>query len=247
MKKNILITCALPVEMKAVKKQIKGLGRTDVSFSFLTTGVGNMNTALSMQEYILTKEKPDFIINIGVCGKASSDISDDLFQVYRIFHAASQRESICPVYVSLFNFKSLLCSDRIITDYNDMQDEVYVDMESQAIDTIATKYTIPYVILKQPFDTVSHESKKVSLNMLGAELENIDYSEIIHKVSAFLDKNHTITLDFEQYKQHFLFTVAEQMIFIKKYHKMQATGGNFEKFFEKNKTLSKKVFLEEMS
>jgi hypothetical protein len=54
----------------------------------------------------------------------------DFFQVYRIKNFSNNRELITPIYINLLKFESILSSDKIITDKNEMKDENFVDMES---------------------------------------------------------------------------------------------------------------------
>jgi len=246
MKKNILIVCALWVEMKAVKQQIKKLQIPDISVSFFVTGVGNYNTLYQLQEYITQNGKPDFICNIGVCWKISPETESNIFQVYRIFNLANQRESLVPLYCNIFPLKSIASSEQVITDISGMQGEEYVDMESYGVDMLAKKQMIPHLILKQPLDSVSGESKNIALWEITDTLEQIDYTYILTSITQFLEKNYTPEpeIDFEFYKNHFWFTVSEQLIFIKNYHKLTAFWKDFEEFFKENRGVGKKEFLE---
>ena len=169
--------------------------------------------------------------------------------MYRILNGSNNREVVCPIYTQIFPLESIYCSEQIVTDSGILQWEKYVDMESYWIDYIATKHTIPYLSIKLPFDTVSKGSTYLDINEMQTALEVLDYNKIMKSISAYLDKNIKVDIkswDFEYYKNYFWFTFSENLIFIKNYNKFNAFGKNFEDFFEKNKNLSKKNFLEKM-
>ena len=54
-----LIVCALADEFNI---------ETEIFFSLLYTGVGKVNAAISLTEYILLNEKPSYVINYGTAG-----------------------------------------------------------------------------------------------------------------------------------------------------------------------------------
>lgn len=247
MKKNILIVCALWVELKAIKSEIKKLSFKDLSFSFFNCSVWNYETIYSLSSE-LSKNKYDLIVNIWICWVVNNSLPKELFQVYRIKNLSNNREVITPIYSQMLDLKSILSSEKIITSEEDMLWEDYVDMESYWIDFICNKYKIPYLIFKLPFDIVSDNSKKVSLKEIQNSLSNINFKEIFGKINKYLSENKSDDtwekqkLDF--YKNHFNFSFAENLIFIKNYNKFLALWYDFENFFEKNKYLDKKEFLD---
>lgn len=251
MKRNILVVCAISPEMKVVKEQVKKLNIPNANIQFLTSWAWNYNTIYTLSEYIQTNWKPDFIVNLWMCGKKNPDVSTDIFQVYRVKNIANNREVIAPAYIEVEPLESILSSEKVITDPQDMLWENYVDMESYGIDFVATKYRIPYVLLKLPFDSVWKESKKVDVEDMQERLRNINYAKIITTVKEYCDENN---LDEEkkqeskllEYKNYFKFSFAENLIFIKNYNKFIAFGLEFREFFEENKELPKKEFLEKM-
>jgi len=118
-----------------------------------------------------------------------------------------------------------------------MEQEVYVDMESYAVDFIAKKEKIPHSIIKLPFDSVSEGSKNVDKDALMKLLGDYDYSSLFHTIYTWCEKNITEEPDWEKHKKHFSFTVAELEIFKKQYNKFLAFDLDVVDFIETNKSL----------
>ena len=241
---NILFVCALPVELNALKWQIKDLEKKWDNFLFLTSWVWSYNTIYELQRY-LDSHSVDFIVNIGVCW-VDPDLkrTPSLLQVYRIKNLSSLKESVTPLYISIGSLSSIWCSEKIITNKQDLLGESFVDMESYGIDFIATKLKIPYVILKIPFDRVSEESRKVDTRILTWSFESIDYETLLSELRDFWwNKLKTQQISIEKYLAHYRFTFSEKEILKKMSKKYQVLHGDFDVFFEKNKELPKKEFL----
>lgn len=181
---EILFCIALPIELKIIKQEIKNLELKWVKIDFLLTGVWVLNSIYSIKNYIQEKKKPDFIINIWVCGKNNSWFSD-FFQVYRIKNLSNNKEALCPLYIENTILKSIVCSDKIITDTNKLWEENFVDMESFWIDFICDKEKIPYIIIKKPFDLISKDSLKVNKNDLEKSLLWFDWKKLIENIREF--------------------------------------------------------------
>lgn len=189
--KKILFVVALTEELKVIKEEINALKlwlKLWFKVDFLLSWVWNYNTINSLKDYIFTKQKPDFIINIWVCWMINNDFKD-FFQVYRIKNIANNKEIICPNYLKILPLKSILSSEKIITDKNELQKEFFVDMESFAIDFICTKEQIPYIIIKKPFDIIWKDSKKVDINKLKDSIKWFDYKSLLQEINIFLEKN----------------------------------------------------------
>lgn len=243
MKKNILIICALSVELKIVKEQIKQINYKNVSIKYLLTWVGNYNTIYNLKSFLSTNVNPDFIINFWVVWKTENS-SNDFFQVYRVFNWSNNNESIIPIYIKKLALKSLLSSEKVVTLEKDLLWEEYVDMESYWINYITSKEKIPLILIKKPFDTVWIESNKVSLELLKNDLKLFDYGSLIKDVDLYLEKNKdSKNIDLSFYKDYFKFTFSEFEIFKKNYNKLIAYDISFELFFTNNKELNKKDFL----
>jgi len=195
MKKHILITCALWVELKSAKSLIRQLNYKNFDVKFLNIWVWVYNTIYSIKDY-LSKNKVDFLVNFWVCWSVEN-ASKDYFQVYRIKKLSDNKEILTPIYIDFLSLKSILCSDKIITKENELLDEQYVDMESFWIDFICEKEWVPFIIIKKPFDVVSNESKKVNLLDLQKSLLDFDFYTLFKKIDLFLNENKKLDLDIE--------------------------------------------------
>ncbi len=242
---NILFCIALPNELKIIKQEIKNLELKWVKIDFLLTGVWVLNTIYSIKNYIQEKNKPDFIINIWVCWKNNSDFSD-FFQVYRIKNLSNNKEALCPLYIENSILKSIVCSDKIVTDINELWNENFVDMESFWIDFISDKEKIPYIIIKKPFDIVSKDSLKVDIKDLENSLKWFNWKNLINQIIDFLKQNKEIKLiedKIKLIKENFKLTFSETE-FLKKYiNKNIAFWNNLEKIFESLHRYDKKEIL----
>ncbi len=184
----ILFTSALSVELNSIKESIKNINiNSKYKINFLLTWVWVENTIYEIKNY-LSKNNVSFIVNIWVCWLKEQNIDLDFFQVYKINKLSNKKESICPIYIDFLYLKTIDCSDKIITDKNDLY-ENYVDMESYWVDFICSKEKIPYLIIKKPFDIVWINSKKVNKNDIYNSLKELDYKNLIEKINIFLDKN----------------------------------------------------------
>lgn len=242
---NILFCIALPNELKIIKQEIKNLELKWVKIDFLPTGVWVLNTIYSVKNYIQEKNKPDFIINIWVCWKINNDFSD-FFQVYRIKNLSNNKEALCPLYIENSILKSIVCSDKIVTDINELWEEKIVDMESFWVDFICDKEKIPYIIIKKPFDLISKDSLKVDIKDLENSLKWFDWEKLIQQILVFQrqnEENKEIQNITKLIKEKHKLTFSE-VEFLKKYiNKNLAFWNNLEKIFESLHRYDKKEIL----
>ncbi len=249
---TVLFTAALPAELNSIKKEVKKLGIVWIKTKFFLTWVWNYKTLYSLKHYLdnLT-DTPDFVVNIGLCGKTKSASSDD-FQVYRILWAANNRELLCPVYIDFLKKQSILSSEKIVTQESDMQWEAYVDMESYATDLIATEEKIPYIILKRPFDSISEASRNIDPEKFTDCLEWFDYLLLLEKIRDLIKSNHSPEDEMQQeYLKDTLIlyklTFSEKEIWKKWYAKCIALWWDYKDFLESHKHLEKKEFLKKLT
>ncbi len=243
---KILFIGALPIELNSIKKEIKKIILTDIEIDFLLTKSWNYNTIYSYKNYIDKKWVPDFVVNLGICWKTSDD-NLNLIQIYRIKNLANKKEILLPIYINFAGLNSISCSEKIITDSNDIFPEKFVDMESYWIDFVSTKEKIPYIILKVPFDIISKNSKYISLEDLEIKFSNVPYKNLIEKIKDFLDKNKKEEIDFSMYFSKYKLTFTEKEIIKRNYNKFLAYNLDFLDFFEKNKDLKKEDFIKKMN
>ncbi|NDK07989.1 hypothetical protein EOM39_01940 [Candidatus Gracilibacteria bacterium] len=240
---SLLFTSALPGEIKVVKSMLKTLDNK-IKIEFLSTGIGSYKTILNLAKY-LSENKYDFLVNIGICGYLKEK---SLFQVARISNIHNGKELLIPIPFKFLSLDSIACSENIVYDKKNLQDENYVDMESYGFELVCDDFKIPRIILKVPYDEIgSTETKEFDKDKLDKLLKQIDYNKLIEEIVKFLEKHKKDKIDFSKYFEHYKLTFSEKLIFEKMYYKyVSLVGENFDKFFEENKTLSKKEFLEEL-
>ncbi len=244
-KYTILIVAALPVEIQELKRICKPYSIVGIKLRFLCSGVWNYKTLLSLQNFVLS-EKPDFILNIGVCGVANATMDMDIFQVVRIKNISNMREALPPVYVDAYPLRSIACSETIIIHSSGMIGEEYVDMESYAVDMVSKKHSIAHMILKIPFDVVGTQSRSVSKTDIIDHIAKYDYSKTLIEIQSWCQKNIEELPDWQYYKKHFWLSVTETENFRKSYYKLRAFHYDFYDFFSENKHLSKKQFFQKV-
>ena len=88
-------------------------------------------------------------------------------------------------------------------------------MESFAVDFVATKEKLPFIILKKPFDFVSLDSKKVDIKAMQNSLKKLDYKSLLENIVSYLEKNKKDEINIDFYKEYFSLTFAEAEIFKK--------------------------------
>lgn len=240
--KKILIIWALSKELNIIKSNIKN--KKNLEIKYLVLWIWNYETIYKLTKY-LEKETPDFIINIWICWYKKN--KKDFIQVWKIFNEQTKKELIVPIFIDFWNISSISTSEKII-EKTSLISENYVDMESYWIEFIASKYKIPRVILKIPVDKIWKETKnfdyKKALNLLE---KNIDINPVIERITTYLDKLPT-KKDYNYIKKFYRFTFQEFEIFKQKIQKYEVVSWKeFEKFFEKNKKLNKKEFIELLS
>lgn len=251
---NILFVCALPLEQKLCKKYVgealKNLPikKEGFTYQFLLSGVGNYQTLATLQNYLFSHQV-DFIINIWVCGIHPNikNIPTPLVQAYRIKNLANLRESIVPLYLEVSPLISLASSEKIITSSEELLWENFVDMESYAIDFVATKEKIPYMILKLPLDRVGEESKYIDTKEIENLFWEVSFSSILTQVEDFLIKNNREENNVpESYFSLFPMTFSEREIFKKQYFRYEALKLDIDEFIAQNKELPKKEFFKKL-
>ncbi len=241
----ILFTIALPIEAKIIKQEIKNLSLKWVETDILITWVWILNSLYAIKNYIQEGNKPDFIVNIWVCGK-KDEKENNFFQVYRIKNISNQKETLCPIYIKNLSLKSIACSDKIITNINEIWDENFVDMESFWIDFICDKEKIPYIIIKKPFDLISQESLRIDKIELEKCLLWFNYQTLIDQIQDFLtiNKKEDFEIIIYKLKQNYRLTFSETEILKKYINKQLAFWENKKQIFHFLGKLWKNQFIE---
>lgn len=245
--KKILFTIALPQELKIIKEEVKSL-KTNFKIDFLLTWVGNYNVIYNLKDYIEKKWKPDFIINIWVCG-IKNNIFKDFFQVYKIKNFLNCKESICPIFFKFLDLKWIYSSEKVITNKNDLLEENFVDMESFWIDFICSKENIPYLIFKKPFDIIWEKSNNVSIKDLENSLKNFSYKELFKNIELFLNdnKNENFEEEILILKEKFKLTFSQTEILRKYINKEIAFWDEFKEVYENILCLDKNTLINKIN
>lgn len=237
---KILFCSALPGEIKVVKSMLKTLD-SKVKIEFLSTWIWNYKTILNLAKY-LSENKYDFVVNIWICGYVKEKSP---FQVAKISNINNWKELLVPISFKFLSLDSIACSENIIYDKKNLQDENFVDMESYWFELVCDDFKIPRIILKVPYDEIwSNETTEFDKDKLEKVIKQIDYNKLIEEIVRFLDKYKKEEINFSKFFEHYKLTFSEKLIFENIYYKYTSLVWNdFDNFFEKNKELDKKEFL----
>lgn len=237
---KFLFTSALKEELNLVKESIKNL-KSNTKIDFLVSEIWNYKTIFNLTKN-LSENKYDFVVNIWICWFVKEM---EPFQVARILNIVSNKELILPIHFKFLKLESISCSDKIIYEEKELNNEKYVDMESYWFEFVSDKFKVPRIIIKIPFDKIwSSETKSYDKNKLEKLMKQVDYEALIKEIIWFLDKYKQEDVDFNKYYSHYKFTFSEKLIFEKLYYKyISLIWNDFNCFFEKNKDLDKKEFL----
>ncbi len=241
---KILFTSALKEELTPIKEVFKNL-KIKSKIDFLVSEIWNYKTIYNLTKH-LSENNYDFIINIWICGYVDTDKP---FQVAKILNISNNKEFIIPIPFKFLNLNSIACSEKIIYDTKELQDEKYVDMESYGFEFVCDKFKIPRIIFKIPYDSIwTTETTNYDKNKLIEKIKQIDFENLINQITNFLDKHKPKVIDFEKYFSHYKFTFSEKLIYEKFYYKyLSLVWNDFDKFFENNKDLNKKEFLRKLN
>jgi len=264
---KILFVLALSAELKIVKQEIKKLNISkNIEISFFESWMWNYKTIMNLWLH-LVEQKFDFIVNIWVCGWSphpnplpNGEGIEQLIQISAIKNISNNKELISPVFLEFTKIKSIFCSEKIVYCATSLPLEetewglIFVDMESYWFEMIWNKFNIPRIILKVPVDKIWEETKNFNFEKAKRLLaENIDYKKLVEKIEKYL--NSPLNPPFQEgemlLKQKILnnykWTFSEKIILEKEINRFIVLElWNLEEFFEENKELGKKEFLNEL-
>ena len=238
---KILFVTALSWELKYIKKEIKKLKIPNLKVDFFTTWMWNYNTILNLTKYLSTKEY-DFIVNIGSAWYFWNEINN-IYQITRIKNLANNKEELVPINLKLYDLATCFSSEIPVSNSDNLpiQEDFYlIDMESYGFELVWNSFNIPRLILKIPVDKIW---EKFNSNIFIKKVDKIDFNYILINILEYL-KSLTEKEDLSYYFEYFKFTFSEKLIFERLYHRYQALHWDFTVFFEANKMLDKKKFLE---
>lgn len=239
---QILIVWALSKELNVIKDKLKNSKR-NFQTNYLISWIWIYETVFSLTKYLENNSKPDFIINIWICGYKENKL--DYIQIWRTINQETWKELIVPIFVDFGNIETITSSEKIIDNPN-LLDENYVDMESRAIEFVANKYKIPRLIIKVPADKIWDETKNFDYKKALINLaENINYKHLLEKICSYL---YSIPKsdNYEYLKEKYRFSYQEFEILKQKISKYETLSNKlFIDFYNKNHILNKKDFLDE--
>lgn len=241
---KILFVSALAAELKVIKQEIKQYQNKNISIDFFEHGMGNYNTILKLTQK-LCENKYDFVVNIWVCGYTNIE-KPDLIQVARSQNLANKKEILYPIVLEFAPLYSIACSEVAVIDPKWIWENNFVDMESYGFEKVCESFQVARISLKVPVDNIGEETKNFDVEKAKKYLsEHIDYQDLIQKIQDYLEKLPK-KYNPEQYFEFYNFTFSEKIIFEKWYYKFISlfTWEDFENFFQENKHLEKKKFLE---
>ncbi|MBS9775154.1 hypothetical protein KGV52_00410 [Candidatus Gracilibacteria bacterium] len=244
--KTILVVSALSQEGKVIKNILKQFQKKDIKILYLSTGMGNYKMILELTKFLEQHTQIDFLLNIGVCGK--KQMEKKYLNIARIVNIYTKKELIVPQLLGYKNMNSIVCSERIVTNSDVLEDEHFVDMESYGFEMVAENYKLPRAIFKVPVDEIGEETKNFDFkNALKKLEENIDYEELLEKIQTYLEKKSEKQTDFSKYFSHYAFTFSQKEQFKKLFFEYETMLKNdFEAYFLEHNQKSKKQFLQDL-
>ena len=166
---KILIVAATATEINSIKKWIKSAEiKANLDIDYLCSGVWNYETIFSLENYLISHPEPTFIWNIWVCWywNPNNDTKTDSIQVASIVNIHSEKEIIVPPFIAIEPLRNCFSSENVVFDKPifskeiwTTENEMYFDMESRWIGFVASKYKLPYLLLKVPFDFIGKDTK----------------------------------------------------------------------------------------
>lgn len=200
---KILVVAAMPSELKVIKEWIKSAKlKTNLNIDYFCCGVGNYETISSLVHYLTQNPEPTFIWNIWICGyrNQNKEKKSDPFQVTSVVNIHTEKEMIIPPFLQIAPMKNCFCSENIVLEKPKFQNEIslineemYFDMESRGVEFVASKYKLPRLVLKIPYDFIWEEEiikrncYKEMLGKIAEILKNLPYHDYLEKILRWLD------------------------------------------------------------
>lgn len=200
---KILVVAAMPNEMKSIKEWIKSANlKARLDIDFLCCGIGNYEAISSLEHYLTEHSEPTFIWNIWICGywNPNNEKKSEPIQVSNIINIHTEKESIIPPFLQIAPLKTCFCGETVIYEKPrftkeiwTINNEMYFDMESRWIEIVASKYKLPRLFLKVPFDFIWVETEWLKQNEsfknMNIPLENLSYYDYLQKILSRINNN----------------------------------------------------------
>lgn len=201
---KILVVAAMPNEMKSIKEWIKSANlKANLDIGFLCCGIWNYETVSSLENYFTKNSEPTFIWNIWICGywNPNNEKKANPIQVSNIINIHTEKEVIIPPFLQIAPLKTCFSGENVIyrkpefkREIWTMDDEMYFDMESRWIEFVASRYKLPHLILKIPFDFVWKETedlkKENSFKDMLVYLEDLPYHDYLKKILSWINNQN---------------------------------------------------------
>ena len=198
---KILVVAAMPSELKVIKEWIKSANvRENLNIGFLCCGIWNYETISTLEHYLTNNSEPIFIWNIWICGywNPNNEKKSDPIQISNVINIHTEKEMIIPPFVQIAPFKTCFSSENVVLEKPvfkkeiwTINNEMYFDMESWWIEFIASKYKLPRLILKIPFDFIWDETvwleKMKQVEYIWNLLKNLAYHDYLQKILEWIN------------------------------------------------------------
>ena len=205
---RLLVVASTPIELNAVKKWIKSANiKSNLDIDFLCIGIWNYEVIYSLEHYFSIYTEPVFIWNVWICGYRNAEHKKTIepVQISSVINVYMEKEYVCPPFLQLATFWSLISSESIITEIPKFIKEkwlinnmYYFDMESWWIELISNKHKFPSLILKVPFDFISVDSSLLfskwnrveTIENVTKVLNNLSYGDYLNKILSWMSEQN---------------------------------------------------------
>ena len=201
---KLLVVVAMPNEMKPIKEWIKSADlKVNLDIDFLCCGMWNYEAISSLEHYLTEKNEATFILNIWMCGywNPNNEKESEPIQVSNIINIHTEKEQIVPPFLQIAPLRTCFSGETLTYEKPQFKkeiwtinDEMYFDMESRWIEFIATKYKLPRLYLKVPFDFVGIETewciKERAIKDIPILLNNLPYHDYLEKILSRINKQN---------------------------------------------------------
>lgn len=194
---KILVVASTPYELKAIKEWIKFANlKTKLNIDFLCSWIWNYETISCLEHYLTQNQEPTFIRNIWICEyrNPNNEKKSNPIQIANTINIYTEKELIVPPFLQIAPLKNCFCSENIVQKkpkFNNkfnINNEIYFDTESRWVEFIASKYKLPRLILKIPFDFIgknedikTKDYKKISKE-INEILKRLTYNKYLQKI-----------------------------------------------------------------
>ena len=189
---KILVVAALPNELKAIREWIKNANLKDnLNIDYLCCWVWNYETISSLEHYLTLNPEPTFIFNVWICGYWDKiwEKKSDLIQVASVINLHTKKEMIVPPFLQIAPLKTCFSGENLVFEKLNNSEEIwifdsemYYDMESRWIEFVCSKYKIPLLVLRVPFDLLSYWDNKVYVDKINELLSKLPYSIYLQRI-----------------------------------------------------------------